>query len=548
MENHAKNRTVTLPSRRRYDPCGRQRRKILLIGVAWFSVWFSILGPIRNASSANLPSPSGTPRDTLTVCLPAWVESFDPTSHRSRITQMVLKNMFQALTTRDQDLNVVPQLAENWRTVDPVTWEFHLKHGVRFHNGDAFTARDVEFTFSRILDPGEPDGRASPRKELFEPVERVRAVNDYTVRITTRKPWTVLPMMLSLQEIVPERYFKSVGPEGFREAPVGTGPFRFLAQRAGNRLALTRFDQHPDAAPAPVPGGTVPVRNLVFDVVPKKIDQIARLKRGETDLIFGVPPVSVDILKKTPGITVLNRPATRCTFAEINCAAEPFTDRRIRQALNHAVDIRLMVRNASAGYGRALPTVLLPEAAAFNHDLAPYAYDPLEALQLLEAADYPENRPVSVYCNQEDLEIGNILVSFLMRIGLQADLHATTSYRPTMTGASAGWDIFVGSWGNSTLDPVDILPAKFRSDGKGNYSGYRNTEVDRLMDEAECAADPERRTEIYRRVQAIIHEDAPMIFGYAPDEFYGLRERVKNFSPPPTGMFEFDDVHLEERR
>ncbi len=480
----------------------------------------------------------------LRVCLPAYVDSFDPTAHRSRITQLVLKNIFESLTARDARGSTVPQLAESWKSIEPSTWELTLKKGVRFHNGDARTARDVQFTFERVMQPGGLDGRSSPRAELFEPIRGVEAIDEHTVRIKTSRPWPILPMMLSLQEIVPEGYMRSVGTEGFQEKPVGTGPFRFASTESGRRIVLTRFDgYHGAGKPCPTKeaGGT-PVLKLIFEVVPRKIDQIRLLKRGETDIIFNVPPSAVEILTNTPGIRVLSQKATRSYFAEINCARAPFDDRQARQALNHAVDISGLVSHLLAGHGRALATILLPETFAYNDSLSPYKYDPALAARMLHAAGAPPGHPVLISFNDEDREIGNIMALFLTKTGLSARVRPSASYRPAKVGPEADWDVFVGSWGNSTLDPIDILPPKLGSDGPGNFSGYRNPEVDRLLDEAERAVEPAARAEAYRRVQAIIFEDAPMIFGFAADEFHGLRERVLNFTPSPTGLFPFADI------
>ncbi len=515
--------------------------RLVVVALVWSGP--ALAGPVPSSGD---PA-AGAGRDALTVCLPAYVDSFDPTDHRSRITQLVLKNIFQSLTARDRDLNVVPELAESWRSLDPLTWEFKLREGVKFHNGVDFSARDVKFTFERVLDPGAlGDGRSSPRRELFEPVAGVLVVDDHTVRFTTKRPWPILPMMLSLQEIVSEKHFRTVGPEDFREKPVGAGPFQLESVRNGQRIVLTRFDgyRHPESRRRAGEQGN-PVRRLVFDVVPQKVDQIARLKRGEADLIFGVPPSAVDILRRTPGITVMSHPGTRCFFAEINCARGPFSDRRVRQALNHAADTQALVRHVLAGHGKALPTALLPAAFAFNKELAPYSHDPDKAKELLDAAGYPPNRPVLLHCDNECREFGNILALFLTRIGLPVSLTISDSRKPEAVGATAEWDVFVGSWGNSTLDPIDILAPKFKSDGKGNYSSYRNPEVDRLMEEAEHSEGMAHRAQAYMRAQAIVHEDAPMIFGYVSEEFYGLRERVRNFRPSLTGIFQFRDVHLQ---
>jgi peptide/nickel transport system substrate-binding protein len=514
----------------------------LLLGlIVLIQVWgFMVCGALAQSAEG-----TDTARDTLTVCLPTHVDSFDPTDHRSRITQLVLKNIFEALTARDQDSRVIPLLAESWRPIDPTTWELELKKGVKFHDGSDFTARDVKFTFDRVIHPRAMDGRSSPRGELFEPVAGVEIVDDTTVRFITRRPWAILPMMLSLQEILPEQYFRSVGSEGFRQKPVGTGPFRLHSVPAGNRIFLTRYEHYRDSRDGGRPEGKSPLQNLIFEVVPQKMDQIARLKRGEADIIFSVPPSAVDILENTPGIVVSSQRPTRCYFAEINCAKAPFADRRIRQALNYAVDRSALVGHILGGHGKPLPTVLQREAFGYNNRLEPYPHDPGKARELLEAAGYPENRPVLIYSNDEDREIGSSIALFLTKIGLSVKVHVTASYRPETVGPDAEWDIFVGSWGNSTLDPIDILPPKFGSDGKGNYSGYKSQELDRLLDEAESAANMTERAEAYGRAQMIIYEDAPMIFGYASDELYGLRERVKNFHPSPTGMFELKDVYLE---
>ena len=174
-----------------------------------------------------------------------------------------------------------------------------------------------------------------------------------------------------------------------------------------------------------------------------------------------------------------------------------------------------------------------------------YQYDPRRAEQLLAAGQYPPGRPVVVYSNHDDRDVASLIALFLTKAGLRVKVRVQDQYRPTTTGPSAAWDIFVGSWGNSTLDPVGILVPKFKCGGRGNFSGYCNEQVDDLLREAEQTASLEIRWELYSRVQKLIHDDAPMIFGFAPQEQYAFRDRVKNFDPPPTGMFQFADVLVD---
>ena len=164
----------------------------------------------------------------VVICLPTDVDSFDPANHRSRITQIVLKNIFDSLTTRDSSNRIIPQLAQSWRLIDDRQWEFKLRRGVRFHNGQEFSAADVQYSLNRIIHQGALDGRTSPRRSLLAPISEVIAVNDYLVRIKTLYPWPNLPLMLSLQEIVPAAYMQAAGGLGFETHPVGTGPFRFI--------------------------------------------------------------------------------------------------------------------------------------------------------------------------------------------------------------------------------------------------------------------------------------------------------------------------------
>jgi peptide/nickel transport system substrate-binding protein len=140
--------------------------------------------------------------------------------------------------------------------------------------------------------------------------------------------------------------------------------------------------------------------------------------------------------------------------------------------------------------------------------------------------------------------MANALILFFTKIGLKASLVTSESYRPDSLGPEAPWDLFVGSWGNSTLDPVGIIPPKFQSHGRGNYSGYANPGVDLLISNAENTTDDTLRATYYKRIQEIIHEDAPMVFGFAADEIYALRENVLDFKPSPTGFFRLKNVRL----
>jgi len=483
-------------------------------------------------------------KNRLTICTYSPVVSLDPTNYRSRDTQIVLKNMFDSLTTRDADMNVVPQLAQSWQALTDTTWELTLRRGVKFQNGADFTAEDVKFTLERVIKEGVLDGGTSSRKSLLGPLTGVKIINEYTVQLETETPWAILPLMLSLQEIVPKKYMEAAGSQGFQNNPVGTGPFKFVRAEGDNVLILERFDEYYGGSPEIPPVQTAPVKYLLFKTVPDKIELIAMLKKGECDIINQVSPEAIRILQPLPGIEVLSCPATRSYFAEINSVKPPFNDQRIRLAMNYAVDIQAVVDHILQGQGEALPTVLLPNAFAYNAFLKPYPYNPKLAKELLHDAGFPEGRSITINCIKGDRQFASIIASFLTRVGVKSVITVVDSWRPKTVGPESPWDIFIGSWGNSTLDPVGILVPKFKSGGRGNFSGYSNAEVDTLLAQAEATIDPQLREQSYKKIQEIIYNDVPMIFGYAAEEFYGVNERVQNFAPSSSGMLNMHDVSV----
>jgi peptide/nickel transport system substrate-binding protein len=492
-----------------------------------------------------LASDADNQHNQLVICVHDSIHKLDPAIHRLRNIQIILKNMLDSLTTRDADMKVVPQLAESWKALDKTSWEFKLRKGVKFHNNDEFTAEDVQFSLERIFKEGGIDGITSPRKALLGPVLEVSIMDRHTVVIKTEKPWPILPLMLSLQEIVPKKYMTRVGSEAFQSHPVGTGPFKFVRLEKNQRIIMERFENYYGGSPAIPPVQNAPLKSLVFKFSPSNSQQIQMLKKNECSIIPHLNPTAIPILKANPTIKILSCPATRSYFAEINCSKPPFDNPRIRQALNYAVNIDKVVAQILQGNGITLPTVLLPNAVGYNTALKPYAYDPELSRQLLAEAGYNKKHILQIHCNKDELQFANNIASFLTRVGVKSQISLVEIREPSLLGKTAQWDIFLGSWGNSTLDPVGIILPKFQSNGRGNFSGYSNQKIDNLLVKAEGTSDLNFRKTCYQKIQEIIYEDAPMIFGYAEMEFFGARKGIKNFIPSSSGMMNMHDVFIE---
>jgi peptide/nickel transport system substrate-binding protein len=482
---------------------------------------------------------------SIVVGIASSILSMDPTNHRDRDTQMILKNIFDSLTTRDKHLRVVSQLAESWRAVDSTTWEFKLKKGITFHNGDEFTAKDVKFTLERVTTEGALNGGTSPRKTLLERIVDVAVVDAFTVRIITDKPWPILPLMLTLQEIVPGEYMQRIGSRGFENAPVGTGPFRFVEKRKDGTLHLERFATYYGGSTDNPPVQVAPLKHLIFKTVADQVLRTAMLKNGQVDIITHVPIEAVPLFDVLPEVNIVSQPATRSYFADLNCAKPPFDNQQARVAANYAMDRRMIVNTMFQGRAHILPTILLPQAFAYNDQLVPYPYDPENAKEMFRQLDAFRGYTVKIVCIEKHSRFANAISLFLSKVGVRSaiTMGEKAAVRAAMKNRQA--DILVTSWGNTTLDPLGIILPKLKSHGRGNFSNYSNKKVDHLLSRAESALSSEKRHDDYQEIQNIIYTEAPMIFGYASKEFYGVRRRVKDFYPSATGMLNLHDVHVE---
>jgi len=317
--------------------------------------------------------------DTLVVGLRSdRILSLDPANYRDRETETVIRNMFDGLVTRTPDGEVVPELAESWEVVDEVTYIFHLREGVKFHNGEDLTADDVVFTFERILAPDGMNGQPSPRAGLLGPLEKVEKLDDYTVKMTLSTPSPVFLQLLPHTQIIPQEYYQQVGFEGFGQAPVGAGPFRFVSGTLNSEVVLERFDGYWDGPP--------PLKQVVFRMMPEPSQRVGALKAGEVHIIQEVPPDSAESLRQEPGIQIQVAEGTRLYQIELN--NQRITDPRVRQALNYAVNWDEILSELYQGYARRVPTAMLPSGFGYNPEVEPFPYDPDKARALLEEAGY----------------------------------------------------------------------------------------------------------------------------------------------------------------
>ncbi len=328
------------------------------------------------------PQPGGT----MVIGLSAEIMTLDPADYRDTTTETVIRNMFDGLVTRSSDGRVLLQLAESATLIDGVTWEFVLKQGVTFHNGEDLTAEDVKFTFDRIITENAieyPEPHTSPRKGLIGPVESVEIVDDYTVRLYLSAPFPAAMQMLVHQQIVPKDYFEQVGTEGFIEAPVGCGPFKFVEGSLGDQIVMERFDDYYGGADELPPVGPPLLDRVIFRILPEASTRVSALRAGEVNIIQSVPSHMIPVLATDASVRVASGPSTRPAWMEMNVNQPPFDDVRVRLAMNYAVDAETILDTVLGGLGVVIAGPLSPYNNFADPTLEPYGYDPDKALELL---------------------------------------------------------------------------------------------------------------------------------------------------------------------
>jgi peptide/nickel transport system substrate-binding protein len=506
-------------------------------------------------------------RQTIIVALARTPLTLDPADYSHRETENVIRNMFDGLVTRDARSGVHLEIAESMEWLDETTLEVKLRQGVLFHNGDELTADDVIYTYERILTDDAieyPEPHSSPRRGFLGPMDSLEKVDDYTVLINFRSPWPVWDQLLVHNQIIPMDYMEEVGAEGFLNNPVGAGPFKFVSATAGyDEIVLQRFDDYWGGAPTLDRDGPACVEGAIFRTIPEASTRVAALLAGEVDIIAEVPPELVRLLEQTPGVEVYTAPSTRPIWMQMNVTLAPFDDVRVRQAMNYAIDVDLLIETLYNGRGQPLAGVLSPLNSMAHPGLEPYPYDPERALELLADAGWEDTNDDGMLDRNgvamtftldsppEMAALAEALAGMLRELGIDVSVRVW-EYGVVLPLLRAGErQAYVSDWGDSTFTPPGHIEAKWHTYtegvaywGRGNFSAYSNERVDELIQAGETEADLETRQAMYYEVQEILYEEAPAAFLLLPDVFEAASDRVQNWEPASDSRINLHNVCL----
>lgn len=464
--------------------------------------------------------------------------SLDPqlegTENRARITGLIYSNLVRFAT----DGSVVPDLAESWEMPDDRTYIFHLRHGVKFHNGRELVADDVVFTFARLMD----EDLGSPGRTDFLIIDSVQAVDKYTVQITTAEPAGPFLSLLAdkYAHIVPEEVVEEHGD--LRTVAVGTGPFMVEEWTPSVELRLKR---NPDYFVEGLPY----LDGVNIMIVPDEASIVAGLRAGTIHLAEIEQPENVLALEAEENIEVLRGPSLNQFTVYMNRAIEPLGDWTVRQAISYAIDREAILQAVGGGLG-TLTGPVPPGLGAYALDPSEYlpyvTRDTEKAKALLTQAGYPDGFEMELWtvAGWAPAELtAEVVAANLQEVGIKATIV------PQETGV---WmDGFVKKIYPATIDiggapDPDLCFYRFLHSEAKDYNNLQDSEIDALLDEGRTTVDPAQRKAIYDDLQIVLMQKAAMLWLYARDQIDAMQMNVKGWEQWPNSRpYGLEQVWLE---
>ncbi|MBI4684830.1 MAG: peptide-binding protein [Nitrospirae bacterium] len=459
--------------------------------------------------------------------------------------------IFNGLTKYDKNIKITGELAESWDiSPDGLTLIFHLRKGVLWHDLKEFTSDDVVFTYKTVTDPKVP----TPYSSNYGPVERVEALDKYTVKVIYKEPYA--PALESWgMGIIPKHILegKDISIEYYNRNPIGTGPYKLKEWVTGQKIVLEAFDDYFEGRPK--------IDKYISRVIPDTATMFLELKFGGIDFMGLTPPqyklqAEKEIFRKY--FQKFRYPSFGYTYLGYNLLDPKFSDKRVRQAITHAINKNDIIDGVLLSYGTPCTGPFPPESWAYNPDVKDLGYDTEKAIKLLGEAGWKKGQSgflekdgkpfaFTVLVNQGNearLKTAQIIKEGLKKVGVemnikvlewQALLHEFID-KKRFEAIIMGWAL------SRDPDLYDIWHSSKTKEGEFNFISYKNEEIDRLLLEGRRIFDINKRKKIYHRIHEILAEEQPYTFLYVPDALPVLHKRFKGVEKAPLGIW-YDFIH-----
>jgi len=479
----------------------------------------STLAAIAIASPIFMTTGHADTQNDIVIALGSEENTLDANLVFGKDTKNVVISMFDLPFIQDHLGNLQPGIVQTWEMVDPITWEFTMREDVTFHNGEPLNAEAFVYTINRVRDPETKSAQAVRVRSIAD----AKVLGEYKFQITTDGTDVILPLRLQFVPLVPPKYIAEVGEKEFGSNPVGSGPYKFVEWSQGNHIKLEANEDYWQGSPA--------IKNAMFRIIPEASTALAALQTDEVDVVKNVPADLLDHYDSLDGVKVNSIRGARTIYIALDSSVKPLDDVRVRQALNHAVNVDDIVKYVFNGKAERVPTLL--GDMYFGSDdptLEPYEHDIEKAKSLLAEAGYPDGITIPSFCPAgryaRDKEVCQAIVGQLSKAGITLDAQVLE------------WGNMIARYRAHDLSPSHLLgfatPLWDSADGfsdvlacesKGSY--YCDPELDAIIKEARGSTNPEERKQMYYEANRLIKETAPLIFLYLQYDNYGTDDDLE---------------------
>lgn len=486
----------------------------------------------------------------ITVAVGSSFTTLDPYNASDLLSRNVAKSFYEGLYAFDKDLKPRPQLATGYEvSKDGLIYTFHLRPGVKFHDGSDFNAEAVKLNFERVLNPANH----LSRYRLFNFIDRIEPVDDLTVRFHLKRPVAGIIQRLAngAGVMICPSTLKTMDGRGIAFNPCGTGPYKMKEYNPSERLVVVKNpDYHVKGLPK--------LDSITWLPVAENATRSAMVRTGEADFIHPMPVEQVKDLEKDPNLQISIVPSIMMRYLSINNIQKPFDDVRVRQAVSYAIDREALCKVAFSGFARPATGVLppqIPGAAIFGEP----KYNPQKARELLKEAGYPNGFTTKLWSGYNNSTSGKVIQFIqqqLAQVGIKTETRTLEAgQRVSLVEAnkvpseSPNRLYYIG-WSNSTVDPDWGMRPVFDSRSwppkLSNEGYYANKRVDELFDLAEAEVDEQKRNEYYREAQMLIWNEVAVAFLVYEDNTAAYNKHLVNFHALPDTGYEFYEAEWKE--
>lgn len=493
--------------------------------------------PSNQTSTGDEETSEKVQKDTLIFAQGADVTSFDPHVGKETPAITVTDQIFDTLTSTDDDMNVQPGIAESWEQLSETSYKFKLREDVKFHNGEPLTAEDVKFSLDRAV-------ASSYVSYIVNFISDVEVVDDYTVIVNTHEPYA--PILMNLAHPSTGIVCKSVvedDPDSLKVKPIGSGPYKFVEWKQGDSVKLEAFEDYYLGEP--------PTKYVVMRVIPENAQRTIALETGEIDIAYDLSANDIDKVKENDKLDVLTTKTSSVGYISFNVEKAPFDDVRVRQAIAHAIDKELIIETLLYGQGAVANSVISEVVFGGVEGLEGLEYNPEKAKELLKEVGVKEGTEftICVNDNQVRIETCQVIQGLLNDIGLNLKIEVLEFGALIEKTTKKQHDLAFFAWVTSTSDADYTYYPLFHSSmhgAPGNRSFYSNPEVDKLIEAGRTNSDYAEREKIYKEIAEILAEEVPSLPIFFQNMSVGINKNVEGFNINPIGYHKLHTVKVYE--